>query len=46
MPVSAAMELPELGAAPPRRSFTQFEFGVQVQAPANSSVLPTPKVLQ
>lgn len=46
LPVSCATELPELGAAPPRRSFTQLEFGVQVQAPAYSLVLPTPKVLQ
>ena len=42
--VSAAIELPELGAAPPRRSFTQLEFGVQVQAPAYSFVFPTPNV--
>ena len=28
LPASCATELPELGAAPPRRSFTQLEFGV------------------
>ena len=45
-PVSDATEFPELGAAPPRRSFTQCEFGVQVQTPAYSLVSPDTQVDQ